>query len=79
MYLVKIIFQSGHLLYFQMSVTTTSLKRKLRSSVLFLHPDKLPKDLTPDQFFMVRMLWDITSDALEVLKNQKEELNWIHQ
>ena len=55
------------------------LEKKVKKLRFFLHPDKLPKDLTADQSFMVRMLWDIISDALEEHKRQKEELNWIHQ
>ena len=55
------------------------LEKKVKKLRFFLHPDKLPKDLTSDQSFMCRMLWDITSDALEEHKKKKEDLNWIHQ
>lgn len=43
------------------------LEKKVKKLRFFLHPDKLPKDLSPDQSFMVRMLWDITSDARKFL------------
>jgi hypothetical protein len=52
----------------------TKAVRKLR---FFLHPDKLPKDLNTEQQFMVKMLWDITSDAFEEFEKSKEELDWI--
>jgi hypothetical protein len=45
--------------------------RKLR---FFLHPDKLPRDLTAEQAFMCKMLWDITSDAFEEHKKWSEKL-----
>jgi hypothetical protein len=54
------------------------LEKKVKKLRFFLHPDKLPKDLSEDQSFMCRMLWDITSDALEEHKTKKEDLSWIH-
>ena len=54
------------------------LEKKVKKLRFFLHPDKLPKDLSSDQSFMVRMLWDIISDAVELKEKQKEELSWIH-
>ena len=54
------------------------LEKKVKKLRFFLHPDKLPKDLNTDQSFMCRMLWDITSDALEEHKTKKEDLSWIH-
>lgn len=39
------------------------LKKSVRKIRFFLHPDKLPHDLTEEQKFMTKMLWDITSDA----------------
>lgn len=55
------------------------IEKKVKKLRFFLHPDKLPKDLNSDQSFMCRMLWDVTSDALELHKKKKEELSWIHQ
>ena len=52
----------------------TKVVRKLR---FFLHPDKLPRDLTDDQQFMCKMLWDITNDAWEDHKKKEEDLGWI--
>lgn len=54
------------------------LEKKVKKLRFFLHPDKLPKDLTTDQSFMCRMLWDIISDALEQHNQKKEDLGWIH-
>ena len=34
------------------------LKRACRKSKLFLHPDKLPSDLTPNQDTLFRAMWD---------------------
>ena len=53
------------------------LKKAVRKIRFFLHPDRLPKDLNPDQQFMCKMLWDVTSDAWEDHTKQKEELDWI--
>ena len=53
------------------------LKKAVRKIRFFLHPDKLPKDLNPEQAFMVKMLWDITSDAWEEFQKRKGDLDWI--
>ncbi|CAB9519267.1 expressed unknown protein [Seminavis robusta] len=50
--------------------------KKLR---FFLHPDKLPRDLSEDQSFVCKMLWDITSDAWEEYEKKKEDLDWLNQ
>lgn len=53
------------------------LKKAVRKVRVFLHPDKLPRDLTSDQHFAARMLWDITSDSWEEFQKHKDELDWI--
>ena len=53
------------------------LKKAVRKLRFFLHPDKLPKDLNNEQSFMVKMLWDITSDAWEEFHKKNEDLDWI--
>jgi hypothetical protein len=53
------------------------LKKAVRKVRVFLHPDKLPRDLSADQQFMARMLWDITSDSWEEFLKHKDELDWI--
>jgi hypothetical protein len=53
------------------------LKKAVRKVRVFLHPDKLPRDLSGDQSFMARMLWDITSDSWEEFLKHKDELDWI--
>ena len=53
------------------------LKKAVRKIRFFLHPDKLPKDLNTEQQFMVKMLWDVTSDAWEEFQNSKDSLDWI--
>ncbi|KAL3795641.1 hypothetical protein HJC23_002048 [Cyclotella cryptica] len=55
----------------------TKLKKAVRKVRVFLHPDKLPRDLSADQSFMARMLWDITSDSWEEFLKHKDELDWI--
>jgi len=55
---------------------TAKLKKAVRKIRFFLHPDKLPRDLDPEQQFMVKMLWDITSDAWEEFNKKAEELDW---
>jgi len=56
----------------------TKLKKSVRKIRFFLHPDKLPHDLDEEQKFMVKMLWDITSDAWEEYQKNKEELDWVN-
>ena len=56
----------------------TKLKKAVRKVRVFLHPDKLPRDLTSEQSFTARMLWDITSDSWEEFQKHKEDLDWIH-
>jgi hypothetical protein len=53
------------------------LKKAVRKVRVFLHPDKLPRDLSSEQSFMARMLWDITSDSWEEFQKHKDELDWI--
>ena len=53
------------------------LKKALRKLRFFLHPDKLPRDLTKEQTFMCKMLWDVISDAEAEHKKKEEELGWI--
>jgi len=53
------------------------LKKSVRKIRFFLHPDKLPRDLNEEQKFMVKMLWDITSDAWEEYQKHKEDLDWV--
>jgi hypothetical protein len=53
------------------------LKKGVRKLRFFLHPDKLPRDLSDEQKFMCKMLWDITSDAWDEFEKHKEELDWI--
>ena len=55
----------------------TKLKKAVRKVRVFLHPDKLPRDLSADQQFTARMLWDITSDSWEEFQKHKDELDWI--
>jgi hypothetical protein len=54
------------------------LEKRVKKLRFFLHPDKLPRDLTTDQSFVSRMLWDVTSDALEEHEKKREDLGWIH-
>jgi hypothetical protein len=54
------------------------LKKSVRKIRFFLHPDKIPRDLNDEQSFMIKMLWDITSDAWEEYQKQSEQLDWIH-
>jgi hypothetical protein len=54
------------------------LEKRVKKLRFFLHPDKLPRDLTNDQSFVSRMLWDVTSDALEEHEKKREDLGWIH-
>ena len=48
--------------------------KKLR---FLLHPDKLPRDLSDEQQYMCKILWDITHDAFEDHKKKVEELDWM--
>ena len=53
------------------------LKKVMRKLRFFLHPDKLPRDLSKEQSFMCKMLWDVISDAEAEHKKREEELGWI--
>lgn len=43
----------------------------MRKTKFFLHPDKLPNDLTKGQAFLFRMLWDIIQDAWEAFEEKR--------
>ena len=53
------------------------LKKSVRRVRFFLHPDKLPHDLSEDQSFLCKLLWDIINDAFEEYKRSREDLDWI--
>lgn len=53
------------------------LKKSVRRVRFFLHPDKLPHDLSEDQGFLCKLLWDIINDAFEEYKRSREDLDWI--
>lgn len=50
------------------------VRKQLR---FFLHPDKLPKNLSEGQVFLCKLLWDICNDAWEEHKKREEELGWM--
>ncbi|GAX19302.1 hypothetical protein FisN_4Lh121 [Fistulifera solaris] len=50
------------------------VRKQLR---FFLHPDKLPKDLSEGQVYVCKLLWDICNDAWEEHKKREEELGWM--
>lgn len=39
------------------------IHKVIKKCRFFLHPDKLPRDFTPDQILLCKLLWDILSDA----------------
>jgi len=53
------------------------LSKSVKKLRFFLHPDKLPRDLSDEQTFVCKMLWDITSDAWEEYEKHKEDLDWL--
>ena len=55
------------------------LKKAVRKLRFFLHPDKLPRDLSAEQKFMVKMLWDVTNDAWEEFHKRAEDLDWLNK
>lgn len=59
------------------SLDNEKLKKAVRKLRFFLHPDKLPRDLTSEQSYMCKMLWDITSDAWEEHQKKEEDLGWM--
>jgi len=59
------------------SIEETKLKKMVRKIRFFLHPDKLPHDLTEDQQFLCKLLWDVINDAFEEYKKSKEALDWM--
>ena len=55
----------------------SKLKKTVRKVRFFLHPDKLPHDLTEEQSFLCKLLWDVINDAFEEYKKSQEELDWM--
>ena len=43
-----------------------------RKIKVLLHPDKLPRDLSEQQLFVSKMLWDILADAWEALEKERQ-------
>ena len=48
---------------------TFFLAQANRKIKVLLHPDKLPRDLSPQQLFVSKLLWAILADAWQVLEN----------
>jgi len=46
------------------------LKRAVRKAKFFLHPDKLPKDLTENQAILFKTLWDVIRDSWDVMEGK---------
>jgi len=46
-------------------VDESQLKKHVRKLRFFLHPDRLPRDLSDEQAMVCKLLWDVTSDAWE--------------
>ncbi|KAL7466631.1 hypothetical protein ACHAXS_006924 [Conticribra weissflogii] len=44
------------------------LKRAVRKAKFFLHPDKLPKDLTENQAILFKTLWDVIRDSWDAME-----------
>lgn len=53
------------------TLDTDKLKKAVRKIRFFLHPDKLPRDMTEGQIYVCKLLWDVTNDALEEFKNSQ--------
>ena len=60
------------------NIDEDKLKKSIKKLRFFLHPDKLPRDLNPEQEFICKMLWDITNDADAEYQARKEQLDWIN-
>mmetsp|Transcript_44522 Transcript_44522/g.45161 ORF Transcript_44522/g.45161 Transcript_44522/m.45161 type:complete len:115 (-) Transcript_44522:161-505(-) len=59
------------------SIDDNKMKKIVRKCRFFLHPDKLPHDLTDDQRFMCSLLWDIINDSYAEFKKTKDDLDWM--
>ena len=55
------------------TLDTDKLKKAVRKIRFFLHPDKLPRDVTEGQMYVCKLLWDVTSDALEEFKHSQAQ------
>jgi len=42
----------------------------MRKAKFFLHPDKLPKDLTENQAILFKTLWDVIRDSWDVMEGK---------
>ena len=60
------------------NIDEDKLKKSIKKLRFFLHPDKLPRDLNPEQEFVCKMVWDIINDADAEYQARKEQLDWIH-
>ena len=54
------------------------VKKVVKKLRFFLHPDKLPRDLNPEQEFICKMLWDIINDANEEYLSRKDQFDWMN-
>ena len=59
------------------SLDDEKLKKAVRKLRFFLHPDRLPRELNPEQSFVCKMLWDVTNDSWEEYQKHQENLDWV--
>jgi hypothetical protein len=60
-----IVFAFSSLAIIELTFLAFPSRKAVRKTKFFLHPDKLPKDLSTEQTFVCKMLWDIVADAWE--------------
>lgn len=58
--------------------TEAKIAKAVKKLRFFLHPDKLPRDLSEEQSFICKMVWDIISDANEEYEKRKDDLDWLN-
>ncbi|GAX11983.1 hypothetical protein FisN_8Lh077 [Fistulifera solaris] len=47
-------------------------KRSMRQVRFFLHPDKWPRDMSTEQTYLLKLLWDVINDAWEAHQQQEQ-------
>ena len=81
---IHTVFPSNHEYFVKWSPITNvsasddkQLKKAVRKIRVFLHPDKLPRDLAEEQVYQCKLLWDVMNDAWEEHNQAKHDLDWI--
>jgi hypothetical protein len=53
-------------------LSSKNCEKSMRQVRFFLHPDKWPRDMSTEQTYLLKLLWDVINDAWEAYQQQEQ-------